>query len=39
MALKDKHSLVQQICVCTAIIFIVRKTGPICLALVGFTAG
>ena len=36
---KDKHSLVQQNCVYTAIAFIVRKTGPICLVLVDLMVG
>ena len=36
---EDSHSSVQQICVYTVIVFIVRKTGLICQVLVGLTAG
>ena len=36
---ENKYALVQQIWVQAVIAFIVRKTGPIYLALVGFMAG
>ena len=35
----DESSAEQQVCVSTSITFVVRKTGPILLVLVGLTGG